>query len=63
MKSSLQDEDDSEDVPRDAKGREIISLEEKAKRDEKAKRVAAEVRKFVLFIPACSHFASCRKLQ
>lgn len=43
MKSALQDEDNSEDVPRDAKGREILSLEEKAKREEKSKRVAVEV--------------------
>ncbi len=31
-------------VVRDAKGREVISSEEKARRDEKARKVAAEVR-------------------
>ncbi|KAI0337850.1 DnaJ-domain-containing protein [Trametopsis cervina] len=46
MKAALQEEDEETDsnkpVQRDAKGREIISPEEKAKRDEKARKVAAE---------------------
>ena len=49
MKTALQEADEAEGegstpVVRDAKGREIISPEEKAKRDEKARKVAAEVR-------------------
>ena len=50
MKTALQEadategEDGATPVQRDAKGREIISPEEKAKRDEKARKVAAEVR-------------------
>lgn len=43
MKSALQDEDNSENIPRDAKGREVLSPEEKAKREEKARKVSAEV--------------------
>ncbi|KAI0739604.1 DnaJ-domain-containing protein [Daedaleopsis nitida] len=44
MKAALQEEGEEggEEVPRDAKGREILSPEEKAKRDEKAKKQAAE---------------------
>ncbi|KAH9160694.1 DnaJ-domain-containing protein [Lactarius sanguifluus] len=47
MKSALQEADEAagEDAPlvaRDAKGREIVSPEEKAKRDEKARKSAAE---------------------
>jgi hypothetical protein len=49
MKTALQEADEAEGegatpVVRDAKGREIISPEEKAKRDEKARKVSAEVR-------------------
>ncbi len=49
MKTALQEADEAEGesatpVVRDAKGREVISPEEKAKRDEKARKVAAEVR-------------------
>lgn len=49
MKTALQEADETEGegatpVVRDAKGREVISPEEKAKRDEKARKVAAEVR-------------------
>jgi hypothetical protein len=49
MKTALQEADEAEGegstpVVRDAKGREIISLEEKARRDEKARKVSAEVR-------------------
>lgn len=45
MKTALQEADgEEEDVPRDAKGKEIISPEERAKRDEKARKVAAEVK-------------------
>lgn len=49
MKTALQEADEAEGeggtvVARDAKGREIISPEEKAKRDEKSRKVAAEVR-------------------
>lgn len=62
MKSALQDEDNSENIPRDAKGREIVSLEEKAKREEKARRVAAEVFTFVFVNYTSSHSATCRKL-
>lgn len=54
MKAALQEAEDAEEeaagregggrkVIRDAKGREIISEEEKAKKDEKARKVAAEV--------------------
>ncbi|EIW77865.1 DnaJ-domain-containing protein [Coniophora puteana RWD-64-598 SS2] len=45
MKSALQEAEEAEEgkvVQRDAKGREIISDEEKAKRDEKERKVAAE---------------------
>ena len=49
MKTALQEADEAEGegstaVVRDAKGREIVSPEEKAKRDEKARKTAAEVR-------------------
>ena len=49
MKTALQEADEAEGegstpVVRDAKGREVISPEEKAKRDEKARKSAAEVR-------------------
>ena len=44
MKAALQEEgEEGEEVQRDAKGREILSPEEKAKRDEKARKQAAEV--------------------
>ncbi|KAI0654329.1 DnaJ-domain-containing protein [Cubamyces menziesii] len=44
MKAALQEEEDneSENVQRDAKGREILSPEEKARREEKARKAAAE---------------------
>ncbi|KAI0366481.1 DnaJ-domain-containing protein [Pilatotrama ljubarskyi] len=44
MKAALQEEEEneSENVPRDAKGREILSPEEKARREEKARKAAAE---------------------
>ncbi|KAI0822196.1 DnaJ-domain-containing protein [Trametes gibbosa] len=44
MKAALQEEEETEGeiVQRDAKGREILSPEEKAKREEKARKVAAE---------------------
>lgn len=61
MKSALQDEDDGEDAPRDPKGREILSPEERAKREEKAKRVAAEVLESVLAPPTDSSHTSHRK--
>lgn len=49
MKTALQEADEAEGegaapVVRDAKGREIMSPEEKARRDEKARKVSAEVR-------------------
>ena len=44
MKAALQEEEGEEEVPRDAKGREILSPEEKAKRDEKQRKQQAEVR-------------------
>ena len=47
MKTALQEADEGEGegaIVRDAKGREIISPEEKARRDEKARKVSAEVR-------------------
>lgn len=62
MKSALQDEDNGENVPRDAKGREIISPEERAKREEKAKRVATEVFTSVFIVYTSSQNASYRKL-
>lgn len=43
MKAALQEEGEEGEVQRDAKGREILSPEEKAKRDEKARKQAAEV--------------------
>jgi len=61
MKSALQDEDNNEEVPRDAKGREILSPEEKTRREEKAKRVAAEVPKFVSVIYTSSHYVPYRR--
>ncbi|KZT01856.1 DnaJ-domain-containing protein [Laetiporus sulphureus 93-53] len=48
MKAALQEADDMEDeengkqVQRDAKGREILTPEEKARREEKARKIAAE---------------------
>ena len=49
MKTALQEADEAEGegstpVVRDSKGREVISPEEKARRDEKARKSAAEVR-------------------
>ena len=48
MKAALQEageeEEEGKPVQRDAKGREILSPEEKAKRDEKKRQAAAEVR-------------------
>lgn len=48
MKAALQEADEegeeNKPVQRDSKGREILSPEEKAKREEKARKVAAEVR-------------------
>ena len=48
MKAALQEADEAEEeskpVQRDAKGREILSPEEKARREEKARKAAAEVR-------------------
>ena len=44
MKAALQEEGEEEgEVQRDAKGKEILSPEEKARRDEKARKQAAEV--------------------
>lgn len=52
MKTALQEADELEGegegeggrkIMRDAKGREIITPEEKAKREEKARKIAAEV--------------------
>ena len=47
MKAALQEEEDDgggdKPVQRDAKGREILSPEERAKKDEKARKAAAEV--------------------
>lgn len=45
MKTALQEADDEEEgrqVQRDAKGREILTAEEKARRDEKERKIAAE---------------------
>ncbi|KAI0699491.1 DnaJ-domain-containing protein [Cerioporus squamosus] len=43
MKAALQEEaEEGEEVQRDSKGREILSPEEKAKKDEKARKQAAE---------------------
>ena len=45
MKTALQEADEAEPVvKRDAKGREIISPEEKARRDEKQRRISMEVK-------------------
>lgn len=70
MKSALQEADEAAGeegaapVARDAKGREIISPEEKAKRDEKARKVAAEVRvHHGRGAAAVDWAASCRKLR
>lgn len=58
MKSALQEAEDAEleeggvdgkKVIRDAKGREILSEEEKAKKDEKRKKEAAEVSYILLY--------------
>ena len=68
MKTALQEADEAEGegatpVQRDAKGREVISPEEKAKRDEKARKVAAEVRLHHRRGPAVVDGATlCRKL-
>lgn len=50
MKAALQEAEETEEdadgkpIQRDAKGREILSPEEKARREEKARKTAAEVR-------------------
>src|ERR1700749_2045984 len=53
MKSALQEAEEAEEEarPKDAKGREILSPEEKAKKDEKERKKAAEVRPRLLWIP------------
>ena len=52
MKAALQEEEGEEgEVQKDAKGKEILSPEEKARRDEKARKQAAEV--------CCSSSAAC----
>jgi DnaJ-class molecular chaperone len=48
MKTALQEAGDETEVPRDAKGKEILTPEEKAKREEKARKVAAEVNSHVV---------------
>ena len=69
MKSALQEADEAtgegaSPVARDAKGREIVSPEEKAKRDEKARKAAAEVRlHHGRGAAAVDWAASCRKLR
>ena len=52
MKAALQEAEDAEGQvrPKDAKGREIMSPEEKAKKEEKERQKAAEARFFDLFI-------------
>jgi hypothetical protein len=67
MKSALQDVEEAEgedgqEVKRDAKGKEIISEEERARRDEKEKKVTAEVLLFFL-VPGMSHSSALRKPQ
>jgi hypothetical protein len=67
MKSALQEVEESEgedgqEVKRDAKGKEILSEEEKARRDEKEKKVSAEVRPF-FFVSQISHSSALRKQQ
>ncbi len=56
MKSALQEAEEAEEEarPKDAKGREILSPEEKAKKDEKERLKAAEVRSqiFLLISPS-----------
>ena len=69
MKSALQEADEAAGegaapVARDAKGREIISPEEKARRDEKTRKAAAEVRvHHSRGANAVDRVASCRKLR
>jgi hypothetical protein len=69
MKSALQEADEAtgEGAPlvvRDAKGREVISPEEKARRDEKARKSAAEVGlHHGRGVVAVDWAASCRKLR
>lgn len=67
MKAALQEEDEDGDgdkpVQRDAKGREILSPEEKAKRDEKARKVAAEVSIARLYEQGLEYRRTCRKLR
>lgn len=51
MKAALQEveeneDEDNKDVKRDAKGKEILSEEEKARKEEKEKKLAAEVLHF-----------------
>jgi len=52
MKAALQEAEDAEGQvrPKDAEGREIMSPEEKAKKEEKERQKAAEARFFDLFI-------------
>ncbi len=62
MKAALQEEEESEEsIQRDAKGREILSPEEKARRDEKARKVAAEVRCDIWANPPRADFDLRRK--
>lgn len=67
MKSALQEVeesegDDGQEVKRDGKGKEILSPEEKARKDEKEKKVAAEVLHFFLVSPI-SHRSFLREQQ
>jgi hypothetical protein len=69
MKAALQEvekteDEDHKDVKRDAKGKEILSEEEKARKEEKEKKVTAEVLpfRFVSF-PRKSHNNIFRKQQ
>jgi len=67
MKSALQEVEegegeDGQEVKRDAKGKEILSPEEKARRDEKERKAAAEVLLFFL-VSQITHDISLRNRQ
>lgn len=60
MKTALQEAEDAEEEarPKDAKGRDILSPEERAKKEEKERQKAAEVRLYSasrVYTHPCSH--------
>jgi hypothetical protein len=57
MKTALQEADESEPAQRDAKGREILTPEERARREEKQRKISTEVRCKRAFLHDCVSLA------